>query len=497
MERGRADLAMAKLQDITRRTPNHSGAWKLLGFACHEEQLEPEAVVALTRAAALDPGDAATAMALAQSSLLAGLPALEPFRRVLQLQPDDLNAQRGYALALATEQQSDAAETVLMSRLKQHPDWLAGHKLLARLRFTGGDSEHFADSFSAACEAQPANLALRMEWFRSVAQTRDWSAAGRIIDQGERIFGTHPQLQLARLFIASESGDELKAAQLFAATASIDDVMRDMALVRYSLRKGDLDIAEATARPRIATPAENVFWPYLALIWRLQGIPQAAQWLDGSPPHVAAVDLQFADGELSRLADLLRKLHTARSPFAEQSVRGGTQTDQNLFLRHEPILRALKSRIQAAVRTYVEQLPSPIPGHPLLGVERGDLRRGRIHFSGSWSVRLQAQGFNVSHTHPLGWISSAFYVALPPATSMGAAPAGWLQFGTPPAELKLALSPTAQQEPKAGRLVLFPSTMWHSTVPFNDGERLVVAFDVRAPQSALAPSITAASNRAV
>jgi hypothetical protein len=29
--------------------------------------------------------------------------------------------------------------------------------------------------------------------------------------------------------------------------------------------------------------------------------------------------------------------------------------------------------------------------------------------------------------------------------------------------------------------VLFPSTMWHATVPFEEGERLVVAFDVRPP----------------
>ena len=43
---------------------------------------------------------------------------------------------------------------------------------------------------------------------------------------------------------------------------------------------------------------------------------------------------------------------------------------------------------------------------------------------------------------------------------------------------------TCQQiEPKPGRLVLFPSTMWHSTTPFTDGERLVIAFDVGVPRT--------------
>jgi hypothetical protein len=67
---------------------------------------------------------------------------------------------------------------------------------------------------------------------------------------------------------------------------------------------------------------------------------------------------------------------------------------------------------------------------------------------------------------------------------MGAPPAGWLNFGTPPPELELELAAYRQIEPRAGRLALFPSTMWHSTVPFSDGERLVLAFDVALPGAA-------------
>jgi tetratricopeptide (TPR) repeat protein len=37
-------------------------------------------------------------------------------------------------------------------------------------------------------------------------------------------------------------------------------------------------------------------------------------------------------------------------------------------------------------------------------------------------------------------------------------------------------------EPKPGRLVLFPSIMWHGTRPFGAGERLT-GFDVRRPGS--------------
>lgn len=478
---GATDRAVQLLQRATEQAPHQPELWKLLGIACHEEQLEPEAVTAFTQACALNPRDIDAIMMLAQSSQLAGLPALEHFERLLALIPDDLNARRGYAAALAADNQREAADTLLCQSLQQHPDWLAGHKALSSLRYTSGDHTHFADSYASACSRQPGHLPLWLEWFRSQAQVRAWDNARRIIAEAEAFFGPHPQLDLAKLFIASESGDQTSAERLFEQTSQLDDLTRDLALIRHLLRKGDAAPAETVAMRRISSPAANVIWPYLSLIWRLTG-NEYAHWLDGEPLLVHTMDLAFADEELNQLAGLLRQLHQARSPFAEQSVRGGTQTDQHLFLRHEPILRALKNRMQSAVASYVAQLPSGASGHPILGAPREQLIRGRMQFAGSWSVRLTAQGHNVSHTHPQGLISSALYISLPKPEQMGPTPAGWIQFGTPPSELNLPLAPLLNLEPKVGRLVVFPSTLWHSTVPFNDGERLVVAFDVRPPR---------------
>jgi predicted 2-oxoglutarate/Fe(II)-dependent dioxygenase YbiX len=44
----------------------------------------------------------------------------------------------------------------------------------------------------------------------------------------------------------------------------------------------------------------------------------------------------------------------------------------------------------------------------------------------------------------------------------------------------LDLPPLATFEPKPGRLVLFPSFLFHGTRPFTGGERLTVAFDLTA-----------------
>jgi hypothetical protein len=105
-------------------------------------------------------------------------------------------------------------------------------------------------------------------------------------------------------------------------------------------------------------------------------------------------------------------------------------------------------------------------------------RRVPIRFAGSWSVRLSAQGFHSRHTHVRGWISSALYMAMP---TDNAPPAGWIEFGAPPRELRLDVPAYVQVQPKAARLVLFPSTFWHGTIPFDTGERLTIAFDVHVP----------------
>ncbi len=67
-----------------------------------------------------------------------------------------------------------------------------------------------------------------------------------------------------------------------------------------------------------------------------------------------------------------------------------------------------------------------------------------------------------------------------PAMS-GPEPAGHIAFGARLPELGLPLEPYRTIRPEPGRLAMFPSTTWHATVPFAEGERLVVAFDVGRP----------------
>jgi hypothetical protein len=94
-------------------------------------------------------------------------------------------------------------------------------------------------------------------------------------------------------------------------------------------------------------------------------------------------------------------------------------------------------------------------------------------------VRLRAQGYHTNHVHPKGWISSALYIAVPDEVAGATDDAGYIQFGAPEDKLGLNLPAVRTVKPEVGKLVLFPSYMWHGTVPFESSQsRITVAFDI-------------------
>ncbi|MGH6659708.1 MAG: putative 2OG-Fe(II) oxygenase, partial [Sphingomicrobium sp.] len=205
--------------------------------------------------------------------------------------------------------------------------------------------------------------------------------------------------------------------------------------------------------------------------WRLTD-PARWQWLEGDERFVGVYDIADRLPPLDALADTLRGLHKLSGQPLEQSLRGGTQTDGDIFMQIDPLLVQLREAARASVAEHVAQLPPPDPSHPLLSG-----RRDRIAFNGAWSVRLRGAGFHSNHVHPLGWFSSALYIALPP--DIGVGDAGVLTLGEPRSScFDLDMAPFRTIEPRPGRLALFPSYMWHGTRPFGEGERLTVAFDV-------------------
>ena len=95
----------------------------------------------------------------------------------------------------------------------------------------------------------------------------------------------------------------------------------------------------------------------------------------------------------------------------------------------------------------------------------------------SWSNTLNKQGFNISHIHPSGWLSGVFYLKVP--KDIIEYEAG-IEFSLHGDDFIIKKNiPKFFLKPKIGDLILFPSSLYHKTIPFNSNEeRICIAFDI-------------------
>lgn len=471
---GLAADALPLVRQAVERHPADARLWQVLGLAHRRlDDLAP-AVEALGRAAALAPDDALIAHGVARATMEAGLPAAALFDRVLALTPDDPMVIVGWAAAQFAEGRIDKAIAGIEAKLRQIPGWVLGHATAARLRYVAGEPERMTASYEAALQATPRDGMLWRALVDTLMQANRYDDALAAIARARPALGGSRTLDGLEAVCVAELRETERADALFAALGPPGDITMANRYVRHLLLAGRPAEASAYADQWRDRDPDHLLVPYQSAAWRLIGDPRWA-WLEGDPRLIGVYDLADRLPPMAELAEVLRGLHLSVHQPLEQSLRGGTQTDGQLFSRIEPEIRALRQVILDAVEAHVAQLPPASPGHPtLLG------RRVPIAFAGSWSVRLTGAGFHVNHIHPAGWLSSAFYVSLPEGAMGGPEHAGWLSTGEA-TELGLDLPPLRLIEPKPGRLVLFPSTMWHGTRPFTEGERLTVAFDVARP----------------
>lgn len=473
MAHGEEPTALEWLEPAARRS-GQALLWQWVGLLHRSIDQHDRALHAFERAAAAAPNDAAIAHGHARVALEAGLESAALFERARALAPNDGGVLLGLIAARNAAGQGAAAADELAKILEQSPGWSEGHEALAQLRAMTGERERATESVSRALQRFPGQPELWSTLFAIQLRAEDYDALAVSVEHAKRAGIGDTLLAYHRAILAAERSRETFPAELFgAASARIGDLA--LWRIRHLSRVGAPDQALPLIDQALASnPAPA--WPYAATAWRLVGDPRG-EWLERDAGVVKSFDLSSALPPLAELAGTLRALHVAQGEYLDQSVRGGTQTDGPLLSRIDPGIQHLRRAIVAAVERYRAELPAADQNHPLLGPRRDR----RIRFSGSWSVRLRGGGRHASHVHPQGWISSALYIAVPERSAGQREDAGHLTIGQPPDDLGLDLPPYRTIEPKPGTLVLFPSWMWHGTVPFDAGERLTVAFDVRPP----------------
>jgi tetratricopeptide (TPR) repeat protein len=177
--------------------------------------------------------------------------------------------------------------------------------------------------------------------------------------------------------------------------------------------------------------------------------------------------IEDTDSFVTELVDELTNVDTNFEPF-NTTTRNGYQSSVNLFNGPYAKMKQLQTIIVNEISSYhskfkdekcsfIENWPSD---YNLYG----------------WHVILKQQGYQLPHIHTSGWLSGVIYLKVVPSLENNE---GAIEFGLNGATYTDDNSPKVIHQPESGDIVLFPSSLHHSTIPFTtDTDRIVVSFDL-------------------
>jgi len=343
--------------------------------------------------------------------------ALQDFRSLIARTPSDAQAWQKLAHSLRSLDQLDEAEKAFLKALEFDPRSVDSMADLGNLYRDAGRCREAVEWLSKAVGGAPSDSGLRAMLGAALLAAGEPGSARQSL---EKAFQLNPY-------------DRTAMAYLYVALC----------------QTGDREIASSLVQPEL-------------LVRSFQRPGSAGG--SGNPD-----DLD------DRLADHVRQHPALEFERPGNTTRGGAHTGNLLDDAPGPVLD-LVEWIEDRVRAYLHALPTD-GSHPYLAWKPGSWDID------IWGIVIRQGGYQLSHIHRDGWISGVYYAAVPESVRSEAAgdPAGCLELGRPPeAFCGTTDFPTMILRPRPGRLNLFPSYLWHRTLPYQeDQERICIAFDIR------------------
>ena len=156
----------------------------------------------------------------------------------------------------------------------------------------------------------------------------------------------------------------------------------------------------------------------------------------------------------------------------DKSTRNGFQTKSNLFseYKNDIEIKKLTDFIELSITKYLSEYRDSADLY-IKKFPNSVLLKG-------WAVILKESGYQRMHNHPDGWISGVIYIKTP--TNL-IANQGKIEFSTKGYKFPSINNNFSRTflSPKKGKLILFPSSLHHRTIPIeNEKDRVSISFDI-------------------
>jgi uncharacterized protein (TIGR02466 family) len=435
--------------------------------------------------------------------------AVISYKNALNLQPNMPDLQFNLGIALAHINKLDAAENAYRQALKLNPNFFEAYGNLGTVLQRQGKLDDAIASYQQGLKINPTdarayfNLGTVLRdkgelqqalnsYKKAIELFANYTDAHNNLGETQRDLGlmdeaiisyqkalalnsnhANANYNMAEFLYLAEKYDE--AIPFFERSQLEDWQTRKL----YCLYKAEKFNAFKANRDALASGAPNTS-PLLATLSRHYSI----NFNEPDPYNFCKNGLDFVyknsiiDKNSTLLRDLLNDINTAHIAERKQGrLTNGQQSAGNLFKRPEASFKRLAELIKKEFLAYKNQFKNAdctlITSFP-----------SKLEFTSSWYVKMQQGGHLSAHIHEIGWISGAVYLAMP--STNGNANEGAFEYGThgdnypivPP--LTARDFPTEYILPQVGDIVLFPSSLFHRTIPFNSNEeRICIAFDLK------------------
>ena len=449
---------LAEAQELYRAVltdrPDHRDALKAAALVSFRLDAVDEAAALLQRAVALDAGDAGAHNDLGNVLHVAGRidAALAAYRQAIELDPDRAETYLNLGQALRAKGDLDGAAEALDRATALRPDHAATVLHIGLLHHAKGDLDEAAGAFRRALAIAPEKAEV------CFALGNVLYAQGRL-DEAVATYGQAAELRADILDASFEVGKPRHVHAHFdrgephAALEACDNL-----LARQPGQSGALAMKAVALCELGEKDQARSLLDFDRLLRKERCVP---------PENFADMGVFNA-----ALATHVRGHPTLQAAPESYSMERGKSTGELLPGRGPA--SAFGALVAKAVDRYRAAMLQDT-SHPFLADIPDQIRIT------AWGVILDEGAYQVPHIHPSAWLSGVYYVALPPA--LGAdddGTAGWIEFGRPYWDFQIRAEPeTRLIEPEEGLMLLFPSYMFHRTLPFaGSGERISIAFDV-------------------
>ena len=450
------DEAEINYRKVIELKPDHVIAHNNLGVIFQNFGKIEEAESSYRKAIEFDPN-----YAEAHSNLGIVLKNLNKFeeaelscRKAIELKPDIIIAQYNLGNVLGVLGKLDDAIKSYKKTIELKPNFAEAHNNLGTLLLQLGKIDEAEESYKKATELNQGFIGALLNIGKILFKKKKFELSLKTIDACSKVTG-----------LAHKSYGKLVATKI------IEDSRTHALISLYAL--GRIDEIYKRIETNSELDAENLSVAAFSSFISYKEKKETKNKFCNNP--IDFIKVSNLSSHLKKpdlfINDVIEELHnnveTKWEPNGKSTLKG-FQSTGNLFKNNLIYLNRLKSIILDELDSY----ESKYKDETCTFIKKWPSKKNLF----AWHVILKKKGYQSPHIHQSGWLSGVIYLKVVPSLEKNE---GAIEFSlngwrySDPSSLKLI------HQPKAGDIVLFPSSLHHRTIPFStDTDRIIVSFDL-------------------